>query len=94
MLAVLLVLTAQSLPPDNDDAALKARCSQLIAYFDRWGATRSAHTDGRRNHTRLAAEIDCNNRLYSKGIAEMETLLRNKKFTVPPIALDEIDMDE
>ncbi|CAN5255153.1 hypothetical protein BH10PSE6_BH10PSE6_34970 [soil metagenome] len=94
MLTLLLVLTAQSLPSDNDEAALRARCSQLIAYFDRWGVTRSAHTDGRRNHTRLGAEIDCNNRLYAKGIAEMETLLRNKKFTVPLVAPDEIDMDE
>jgi hypothetical protein len=58
------------------------------------GVTRSAHTDGRRNHTRLGAEIDCNNGLYAKGIAEMETLLRNKKFTVPPRAPDEVDIDE
>ena len=94
MLSLLLVLTAQSLPSAEDEAGLKARCSQLIAYFDRWGVTRSAHSDGRRNHTRLGAEIDCNNRLYAKGIAEMETLLRNKKFMVPPRAPDEVDIDE
>jgi len=94
VLALLLVLTAQSLPSDNAEAGQRVRCSQLIAYFDRWGATRSAHTDGRRNHTRLGAEIDCNNGLYAKGIAEMETLLRNKKFTVPPRGPDEVDVDE
>ena len=94
MLSLLLVLTAQSLPSAEDEAGLKARCSQLIAYFDRWGVTRSAHSDGRRNHTRLGAEIDCNNRQYAKGIAEMETLLRNKKFMVPPRAPDEVDIDE
>jgi hypothetical protein len=94
VLALWLVLTAQSLPSDNAEAGLKERCSQLIAYFDRWGATRSAHSDGRRNHTRIGAEIDCNNGLYAKGIAEMETLLRNKKFVVPPRGPDEVDIDE
>jgi hypothetical protein len=94
MLTLLLVLTAQSLPSGNAEAGLKARCSQLISYFDRYGATRSAHSDGRRNHTRLAAEIDCNDRLYAKGIGAMETLLRDKKFTVPPRGPDEIDIDE
>lgn len=94
MLGLLLVLTAQSLPSDSAEAGQRARCSQLIAYFDRWGATRSAHTDGRRNHTRIGAEIDCNNGLLAKGIAEMETLLRNKKFTVPPRGPDEVDVDE
>jgi hypothetical protein len=94
VLTLLLVLTAQSLPSDTAEAGLNARCSQLIAYFDRWGVTRSAHTSGWRNHTRLGAEIDCNNGLYAKRIAEMETLLRNKKFTVPPRAPDEVDIDE
>jgi hypothetical protein len=94
VLTLMLVLTAQSLPPADTDARMKARCSQLIAYFDRWGATRSAHSDGRRNHTRLGAEIDCSNGRLAEGIAAMETLLRNKKFTVPPPAPDEIDVDE
>ncbi|MCW5738149.1 MAG: hypothetical protein KIS73_28770 [Enhydrobacter sp.] len=91
-MTVLLVLTAQALPAGEE--ALKARCEQLIAYYDRYGASRSAHSDGRRNHTRLGAEIDCENRLYAEGIAAMETLLRNKRFKVPPPATDEIDIDE
>lgn len=66
------------------DQTLKARCSQLIAYYDRFGASRSNNSDGRRNHTKLAAEIDCSNGLYAKGIAEMEALLQRKKFTPPP----------
>jgi len=94
VLSLLLVLTAQSLPSDAAEAGLKARCAQLIAYFDRWGATRSAHSDGRRNHTRIGAEIDCNRGQYAKGISEMETLLRNKKFTVPPYGPDDVDIDE
>ena len=94
MLSVLLVLTAQSLPSADAEAGLKARCSQLIAYFDRYGLSRSAHSDGRRNLTRLGAEIDCRNGMYAEGIAAMEKLMRNKNFTVPPRAPDEIDVHE
>ena len=94
MLSLLLVLTAQSVPSASTDATLKARCSQLIAFFDRYGVSRSVHSDGRRNHTRIGAEIDCNNGLYAKGVATMEILLRNKAFAVPPRGPDEIDIDE
>jgi hypothetical protein len=71
----------------------QARCSQLIAYFDRYGAGRSNNSDGRRNHTRLAAEIDCSRGLYDKGITEMEALLRRKKFTPPPPGPNEPEDD-
>jgi hypothetical protein len=65
-------------------ATLKARCQQLVAYYDRYGVGRSTNSDGRRNHTRIGAEIDCNRGLYAEGIAVMEKLLRDKKFTPPP----------
>ena len=78
-----------SLPADASTAQLKARCQQLIAYFDRFGASRSNNSDGRRNHTRISAEIDCSKGLYAEGIAEMEALLRRKKFTPPPPGPDE-----
>jgi hypothetical protein len=71
------------------------RCSQLIAYYDRFGVGRSLHTDGRRNTTRADAEIDCSRGLYAQGIATMEKLLAAKKFTPPPSGLpDEPDVDE
>ena len=76
-------------PGDQTTAQLKARCQQLIAYFDRFGAGRSNNSDGRRNHTRISAEIDCSKGLYAEGIAEMEALLRRKKFTPPPPGPDE-----
>jgi len=76
-------------PADEATAQLKARCQQLIAYFDRFGASRSNNSDGRRNHTRISAEIDCSKGLYAEGIAEMEALLRRKKFTPPPPGPDE-----
>ena len=60
------------------------RCAQLIAAFDRHGSSRSANSDGVRNHTRIGAAIDCERGDYEQGIKEMENLLRRKKFTVPP----------
>jgi hypothetical protein len=67
----------------------RERCGQLIAYFDRFGASRTLNSDGRRNQTRLAAEVDCSRGHYDKGIAEMEALLKRKKFTPPPPGPDE-----
>lgn len=68
--------------PGNAD--LKARCNQLISMYDRYGASRSENSDGARNHTRIGAEVDCQQGRYDQGIAEMETLLKHKHFDVPP----------
>jgi hypothetical protein len=68
------------------DISLAARCAQLIAFYDRYGASRSNNSDGRRNHTRIGAELDCEKGDYQKGIAIMEDLLMKKAFTVPPPA--------
>ena len=62
------------------------RCTQLLDYYDRYGVGRSTNSDGRRNHTRLSAGIDCARGQYDKGIARMEDLLRRKAFDVPPPA--------
>lgn len=84
-LAFAIVLTAgmgtpafAQTPPD-----LKARCDQLTSYYDRYGVGRSENSDGARNHTRIAAGIDCQHGQYEKGIASMEALLRNKMLDVP-----------
>jgi hypothetical protein len=63
--------------------SLKARCDQLISYYDRYGAGRSENSDGIRNHTRLGAAIDCQKGEYDKGISAMEALLKQKGFDVP-----------
>jgi hypothetical protein len=68
--------------PSNAD--LKARCQQLISMYDRYGASRSENSDGARNHTRIGAEVDCREGRYDQGIVEMETLLKQKQFEVPP----------
>lgn len=76
-------------------AQLKARCSQLIAYFDRWAVGRSNDSDGRRNHIRLGAEFDCRKGLYAEGISTMENLLRHKKLTPPASGLpNEVEDDD
>ena len=62
----------------------KARCAQLLAYYDRYGSGRGEHSDGARNMTRVAAGIDCAEGRYEAGIREMEELLKRKKFRVPP----------
>jgi len=63
---------------------LKARCTQLISYFDYYGTSRGENSDGARNHTRIAAGLDCEKGHYAEGVAAMETLLKNKNFGVPP----------
>jgi hypothetical protein len=62
---------------------LKARCDQLTSYFDRYGVGRSEKSDGARNHTRIAAGMDCQQGQYEKGIAAMEALLKRKSFDAP-----------
>lgn len=63
---------------------LKARCNQLIAYFDRYGASRGENSDGERNHTRIGARIDCDNGHPAEAVAAMEQLLTRKNMDVPP----------
>ena len=84
LIAVILTAAMANPAAAQTTADLKARCDQLIAYFDRYGASRIENSDGVRNHTRIGASIDCDRGLYEKGIKTMEALLRRKKFTVPP----------
>jgi hypothetical protein len=66
------------------DAAAKKRCNDLVAFYDRWGATRTPdNSDGARNHRRINAAFDCERGDYEKGIAKMEALLHDKGFEVP-----------
>jgi hypothetical protein len=68
----------------QSSSSLKARCSQLMTFFDWYSASRSENSDGARNHARLGAEMECKRGNYQEGIAMMEELLRRKKFDVPP----------
>ncbi len=62
----------------------KARCDQLIKYFDYYGQSRGEGvSDGARNMTRIGAQSDCDQGDYQTGIAIMETLLREKRMGIP-----------
>jgi hypothetical protein len=84
-LASAIVLTAGLANPAfaQTPADLKARCDQLTSYFDRYGVSRGENSDGPRNHTRIAAGLDCQEGQYEKGIAAMEALLKRKSFDAP-----------
>lgn len=75
--AILMSAGPLSAQPAPD---LKARCAQLLEFFDWYGADRSENSDGARNHTRIAAGIDCTNGRYAEGVAAMEALLKRKGF--------------
>jgi hypothetical protein len=81
---VLLSATLALPAAAQSQADLKARCEQLTSYFDRYGAGRSENSDGARNHTRIAAGVECDQGHYAEGIADMEALLKRKAFDVPP----------
>jgi hypothetical protein len=91
-----VVLMANSTIPvfGQSSSSLKARCSQLMTFFDWYGASRSENTDGARNHRRLGAEMECRKGNYQEGVAMLEELLRRKKFDVPPApaAMAEVPM--
>lgn len=80
------VLAAEVVPASAvlAQSDLKARCSQLVSYYGRYGSSRGEDTDGNRNFIRLGAEVDCRDGRYEKGIAAMEQLMRGKNWTVPP----------
>ena len=83
-LLAMIAFTGAGSALGQTDADPKARCNQLIAYYDYYGVSRSSNnSDGFRNHTRIGAEIDCDRGNYEAGIQAMERLLTNKAFTVP-----------
>jgi hypothetical protein len=59
------------------------RCTDLVAFFDRWASSRSEHSDGARNHARIRATIECERGDHPAGIARIEALLVERKFEVP-----------
>jgi hypothetical protein len=61
----------------------KARCAQLLAYWDQRSASKGEGASGS-DMTRKAAGLDCDNRRYGDGIKRMEDLLRQNRYPVPP----------
>ena len=62
--AVLLMAHGVGRASAQTRAELAARCTQLVAFYDYYGRSRSNNSDGARNHTRISANIDCERGLY------------------------------
>lgn len=78
VVAVLTPVAVAQVPPS------KARCDQLIKYFDYYGQSRGEGvTDGARNMIRIGAQSDCDKGDHQTGITIMETLLRQKRMGIP-----------
>jgi hypothetical protein len=65
------------------DMEPRARCDQLLAYWDQRSASKGEGASGS-DMTRKAAGLDCDNRRYADGIKRMEDLLRQNRYPVPP----------
>jgi hypothetical protein len=61
----------------------RARCAQLLAYWDQRSATKGEGASGS-DMARKSAGLDCDNRRYGDGIKRMEDLLRQNRYPVPP----------
>ena len=76
-------------------AWLKDRCAQLVAYYDRYGVSRPfQNSDGRFNHTRMGAEVECDRGHYRNGIDAMSALLVLKRFDVPKSAKPAVEPED
>lgn len=70
VVAIRAEAVAQTATPDP-----RARCAQLLAFWDRYGVRRSEGGGGP-GMTRLGAGIDCDKGRYDSGIKAMEGLIR------------------
>jgi hypothetical protein len=75
-------------------AWLKARCAQLVAFYDRYGVGRGENSDGPRNFTRIAASIECERTNYRQGIDIMAVLLVGKAFDVPKPGMTVVEPED
>jgi hypothetical protein len=60
----------------------RARCAQLLAYWDQRSASKGEGASGS-DMARKSAGLDCDNRRYADGIKRMEDLLRQNRYPVP-----------
>ena len=79
--AIVAPLTPAGAQQTNEQLA--ARCAELGAIFDKYGARRSEGSGGP-NMTRLGAGIDCQKGRYVQGIKALEDLLKRNQIPYPP----------
>ena len=85
-LRTLAAVAATALPAvalGQTDIEPKARCAQLLAYWDQHAAGKGEGASGS-DMARKAAGLDCDNRRYADGIRRMEDLLRQQRYSIPP----------
>lgn len=84
-LLAMVVFTGAGSALGQTNAYLKARCNQLLGYYDYYkkDGGRDENSEGHRNLTRIGAEIECERGNHEAGIKTMEHLLTNKGFIVP-----------
>lgn len=73
----------QSPPAAESAAAARARCAQLVEYWDRYNAGRG-EGGGSMDMPRKSAVSDCAAGRTESGIRTMEELLRRNGYAVPP----------
>lgn len=82
---MLLVSAGAAVAQDPAGAEAKARCAQLVAFWQLHAGNKSEGGSGA-DMVRKRAEIDCEAGRYETGIRSMEDLLRRNGYTVPPAA--------
>lgn len=82
LLAALLAILPDGLQAQPTNEQLTARCAELGAIFDRFGARRSEGSGGP-NMTRVGAGIDCQRGRYQQGIKALEDLLDRNRIAYP-----------
>lgn len=71
-------------PPAAEPAAVaRARCAQLVEFWDRYGASKG-EGGGSMDMPRKSAVSDCAAGRTEAGIRTMEDLLRRNGYAVPP----------
>ena len=74
--------TNRGLRPAGRRMEPKARCDQLLTYWDQRSASKGEGASGS-DMARKSAGLDCDNRRYADGIKRMEDLLRQNRYPVP-----------
>jgi len=81
--SVLAVGTPAMVAAQPAEMEPRARCAQLLAYWDQRSAAKGEGASGS-DMARKSAGLDCDNRRYGDGIKRMEDLLRQNRYPVPP----------
>jgi hypothetical protein len=80
--SVMTIGTSAVVVAQSAEMEPRARCAQLLAYWDQRSASKGEGASGS-DMARKSAGLDCDNRRYADGIKRMEDLLRQNRYPVP-----------